>query len=785
MDNTCPSPQTLVGVICPREVDPEWGFMWNRTSAGSTAGQRCQMLGGGPMVTGVAIRACGMSGVWGVVNADLCQSQVIRGVRDEIARLDNLGRPLAEVEQQQVEELTLELANATSSNASVLFPADLQSVNVYVDTVASLIEDGEVPPNNIVNVMTMLNVMSNVLDERFQNGWIRLSNESSANGASQLLLNVERIGSIIARMVLTPGQGNVPEIQLPNIILDVMIVGTSMATSDITVSDIQLTGSNLPPAELPSVTLDLPHDVLFDNALRSSTFIPITTVVLRNLDAILPRRLNNGSQLQFPVTQSQPGSRVVSTQVGTSRSISGTITLQFPLILQNVVNPQCVFWSFNDTQNFVTDGWSSEGLRVGAFDESSGTVTCISNHLTSFAVLVDVSGQQPPSLPLSILTYIGCGISIICLVLTVIFLLTMRRDLYQKVNNFVLLNLCIALICGLITFCAGIETAAWHVIPCSIVAALLHYFFLAAFSWMLCEAVLIYNLLVKVFGAHERKWLYIFLGIGWGFPIPILIITLASRYNYYFIRGSLDASSPQYHDIRACWLSSQEGVIFAFVAPMVAILIINTCLLIRAMYSLWKSDLGSSAQKISEKEAKASKEIAVKLMKATVILMPLLGLTWVFGLLAAIPFPQPGQLILAAFFLVLNTLQGAFIFFFHVVRHDRVWPKLKKLCSCIKIKKEQSSATASTSNGTKSTKTTSTIGHSAKRSYTLPSSGDTSNHYSTRESVAMESFASPDIYKIDDDKNVTLNNPVVDAFSVQGFELEFLEDWERTATVRR
>ena len=33
-------------------MDPEWGFMWNRTSAGSTAGQRCQMLGGGPMVTG-------------------------------------------------------------------------------------------------------------------------------------------------------------------------------------------------------------------------------------------------------------------------------------------------------------------------------------------------------------------------------------------------------------------------------------------------------------------------------------------------------------------------------------------------------------------------------------------------------------------------------------------------------------------------------------------------------------------------------------------------------------
>ena len=99
-----------------------------------------------------------------------------------------------------------------------------------------------------------------------------------------------------------------------------------------------------------------------------------------------------------------------------------------------------------------------------------------------------------------------------------------------------------------------------------------------------------------------------------------------------------------------------------------------------------------------------------KLMKATVILMPLLGLTWLIGLLAAIPFPQPVPLILAAFFLVLNTLQvripshticltthyvfphcisqGAFIFFFHVVRHDRIWPKLRRICFCIKKKKE-------------------------------------------------------------------------------------------------
>ena len=51
---------------------------------------------------------------------------------------------------------------------------------------------------------------------------------------------------------------------------------------------------------------------------------------------------------------------------------------------------------------------------------------------------------------------------------------------------------------------------------CAFVAFLLHYFFLAAFSWMLCEGVVLYNLLVKVFGANDKKWIYIYSALGWG-----------------------------------------------------------------------------------------------------------------------------------------------------------------------------------------------------------------------------------------------------------------------------
>ena len=46
--------------------------------------------------------------------------------------------------------------------------------------------------------------------------------------------------------------------------------------------------------------------------------------------------------------------------------------------------------------------------------------------------------------------------------------------------------------------------------------ALLLYFFLATFTWTLCEAVLIYILLVKAFGANDKRWIYLYLALGWG-----------------------------------------------------------------------------------------------------------------------------------------------------------------------------------------------------------------------------------------------------------------------------
>ena len=67
--------------------------------------------------------------------------------------------------------------------------------------------------------------------------------------------------------------------------------------------------------------------------------------------------------------------------------------------------------------------WSTEGCRM--VENASGRYRCQCNHMTHFGVLLQVpagkaelSEMQRHSL--SIVTYVGCGISFVCLLLTFI-----------------------------------------------------------------------------------------------------------------------------------------------------------------------------------------------------------------------------------------------------------------------------------------------------------------------------------------------------------------------------
>ena len=112
-------------------------------------------------------------------------------------------------------------------------------------------------------------------------------------------------------------------------------------------------------------------------------------------------------------------------------------------------------------------------------------------------------------------------------------LILCRKTIFKGIHNFIHLNLAIALFLALVVFVSGIEPAADSRVSinctasytsitkfvqngCKVVAALLHYFFTCVFTWMLCEGIMLYFLLVKVFNTGLGKNKLFYLATGWG-----------------------------------------------------------------------------------------------------------------------------------------------------------------------------------------------------------------------------------------------------------------------------
>lgn len=138
--------------------------------------------------------------------------------------------------------------------------------------------------------------------------------------------------------------------------------------------------------------------------------------------------------------------------------------------------------------------------------------SCDCTHLTHFAVLMDVRGHDLNEIDqtlLTLLTYVGCIISIICLLLTFFAYLIFSRNGGDRV--FIHENLCLSLAIAEITFLAGI-TRTEDSLQCGIIAVALMYMFLSALTWMLLEGYHIHRMLTEVFPSDPRRFTYLLVG---------------------------------------------------------------------------------------------------------------------------------------------------------------------------------------------------------------------------------------------------------------------------------
>ncbi|XP_024909715.1 adhesion G-protein coupled receptor D2 [Cynoglossus semilaevis] len=332
------------------------------------------------------------------------------------------------------------------------------------------------------------------------------------------------------------------------------------------------------------------------------------------------------------------------------------VAVQYTLSTLQVVeysqqrSPICAFWNFSLMQSY-TNGWSGAGCRVTF--AGSGVTSCLCNHTTNFAVLMNYlepKWSPEEELILTKLTFIGSGASLCALVVTLMLFTVL--DIPKSDRTSIHKNLFVALICAqVILLCSS--SAIHNKVACTLVAALLHLFFMAAFCWMLVEGLLLWSKVVAVNLSEDRHMKYYYL-IGWGLPVLIVTITLASASGKYSADGY-------------CWLSVQNGVIWGFAGPVIFIIMVNILILTRVVIiTISTAKRRSIMLAMGASPVEQAYEQIRAAVKAVLVLLPILGLTWLCGVL--VPF----SIVMAYIFILLNSLQGLFIFLIYGVYNTEV-----------------------------------------------------------------------------------------------------------------
>ncbi|KAM6430956.1 adhesion G protein-coupled receptor D2 isoform 2-T2 [Liasis olivaceus] len=385
----------------------------------------------------------------------------------------------------------------------------------------------------------------------------------------------------------------------------------------------------------------------------------------------LQRLLASGSAVFKDAAVSDGGRRHLSTQVGTS-IISSSLVSDYEEVSTSVryrlrhrvqalpdqlVEPVCAFWNFSRSPEGA-GGWSTKGCSVSSSQEE--LTTCACNHTTNFAVLLQVYEVQrslQEESTLKTLTFVGCGVSFCALIVTFVLFLAVGVPKSERTTVHKNLIFALAAAEALLMFS---ELAKINQGICFAVTAFLHLFFMAAFAWMLVEGLLLWSKVVAVNMSEDRRMRFYYV-TGWGLPVVIVGVTLATSFNKYVADNH-------------CWLNVQTEVIWAFVGPVLFVLTVNTFVLFRVVMVTVSSARRRS--RMLTPNSSLEKQIGVQIWATTkpiLVLLPVLGLTWVCGILVHLSITW------AYIFIMLNSLQGLYIFLVYAIYNSEVRNAIQRM----------------------------------------------------------------------------------------------------------
>uniref|UniRef100_A0A8C4INB9 Latrophilin-3 n=1 Tax=Dicentrarchus labrax TaxID=13489 RepID=A0A8C4INB9_DICLA len=600
---------------------------WLKTKQGVLSKMPCP-----PGTIGVASYMCvGPEGYWDPQGPDFsnCTSPWVNLISQKL----KAGETAAVIARELAEQTK---RNLQAGDITYTVKAMVQLVDLLDVQLRNLTPGGKDSAARSLN-KAMVETVNNLLQPQAQGAWRELSTGEQLRAATMLLDTVEQGAFVLADNLL---KTDIVQENTDNIQLEVARMSTD---------------GNLPDLKFPQTggqgnSIHLSANTLKQHGRNGE--IRIAFVLYKHIGVYLSTE--NASMKLGSEAMATNYSVIVNSPVITAaiNKDSNKVYLSDPVIFtirhlqqsEENFNPNCSFWSYS--KRTMTGFWSTQDCRLLGTNRTHTTCSC--THLTNFAVLmahVDVKNTDPVhDMLLDVITWVGILLSLVCLLIS-LFTFCFFRGL-QSDRNTIHKNLCISLFIAESLFLVGINRGD-QPIACAVFAALLHFFFLAAFTWMFLEGVQLYIMLVEVFESEHSRRRYFYL-VGYG--VPALIVAVSAAVDYR-----------SYGTDRVCWLRLDTYFIWSFIGPATLIIMLNVIFLGIALYKMFHHTA------ILKPDSGCLDNIKSWVIGA-IALLCLLGLTWAFGLM----YVNESTVVMAYLFTIFNSLQGMFIFIFHCVLQKKV-----------------------------------------------------------------------------------------------------------------
>ncbi|XP_026209557.1 adhesion G protein-coupled receptor B3 isoform X5 [Anabas testudineus] len=656
-DQRCPAPYEICG------EDYAVSMVWRRTPSGELAFNRCP-----PNATGTTSRRCSLDhrgmAFWEQPSYARCITNEFRYLQQSVqGHLAKGQRTLAGDGMSQVTKNLLDLTQRRNFYAGDL----LSSVEILRNVTETFKRASYEPSSD--DVQNFFQIISNLLDEENKEKWEDA--QKIYPGAVELMQVIEEFIHIVG---LGMKDFHNAYLMTGNLVASIQRLPAVSVMTDI---NFPMKGRKgmVDWARNSEDKVVIPKGLFVSQSadMEGSPVFILGTVLYKTLGLMLPS----------PKNHTVVNSKVIAVTVRPEpKATESHLEIELAHLANGTMNPYCALWD-STIMNDSWGAWSTKGCKTVLTDASH--TKCLCDRVSTFAILA----QQPREITMeysgvpSVTLIVGCGLSCLALITLAVIYAVLWRYIRSE-RSIILLNFCLSIICSNILILVG-QTQTHNAGVCIMTTAFLHFFFLASFCWVLTEAWQSYMAVTgKVRTRLIRKR---FLCLGWGLPALVVAVSMG-------FTKTKGYGTPMY-----CWLSLEGGLLYAFVGPAAAVVLVNMVIGILVFNKLVSRDgildkklkhragYDSTSLQMSEphtgltlKCAKCGVVSTTALSATTAsnamaslwsscVVLPLLALTWMSAVLA---MTDKRSILFQILFAVFDSLQGFVIVMVHCILRREV-----------------------------------------------------------------------------------------------------------------